>query len=78
MRLSKLPRRLALAAAATLAAVAPVAAQAVSAPAAGLSGQSLRPYQFVFLAYALAWLLVMGWVVAVARRLARLERRLGK
>ena len=42
----------------------------------GLGSQSLRPYRFVFLAYAIAWVLVFGWVVAVARRLARLEARL--
>lgn len=55
----------------------PAAGQEASAPVTGLAGQSLRPYQFVFLAYALAWLLVLGWVIAIARRLARLERRLG-
>jgi CcmD family protein len=59
-----------------LAVALPLAAQEAAVPGTGLSGQSLRPYQFVFLAYALAWLLVLGWVVAVARRLARLERRL--
>ncbi len=59
-----------------LAVAVPTAAQEAAMPVTGLSGQSLRPYQFVFLAYALAWLLVLGWVVAVARRLARLERRL--
>jgi CcmD family protein len=55
----------------------PVVAQE-SLPASGLSGQSLRPYRFVFIAYALAWALVLGWVVAVARRLGRLERQLEK
>lgn len=59
-----------------LAAAAPALAQE-GMPSAG-SGQSLRPYQFVFLAYALAWLLVLGWVVAIARRLARLDKRLGR
>jgi len=56
----------------------PGLAQGVAMPGAGLAGQSLRPYQFVFLAYALAWVFVLGWVVSVARRLARLERRLGE
>ena len=56
----------------------PAAAQEASMPGVGLSGQSLRPYQFVFLAYALAWLFVLGWVISVARRLARLDRRLGE
>jgi CcmD family protein len=59
-----------------LAAAVPAAAQEAAVPGTGLSGQSLRPYQFVFVAYALAWLLVLGWVVAIARRMSRLERRL--
>ena len=57
-----------------LALAAPLAAQ----EGGGLASQSLRAYRFVFIAYALAWLLVFGWVVSVARRLARLERRLGE
>lgn len=44
--------------------------------ASQLGRQSLRPYGYVFVAYAIAWILVFGWVVAVARRLARLDRRL--
>ena len=59
-----------------LAAAAPALAQEAAMPGAGLSGQSLRPYQFVFVAYAVAWLLVLGWVVAVARRLARVAKQL--
>jgi CcmD family protein len=35
-----------------------------------------RAYWHVFAAYAIAWLLVLGWVVSVARRLARVEDRL--
>ena len=61
---------LALVAAAVLLA-SPAAAQQTE-----LASQSLRPYRFVFLAYALAWILVFGWIVAVARRLARLDQRL--
>ncbi|MEQ8329064.1 MAG: CcmD family protein [Longimicrobiales bacterium] len=40
-------------------------------------GQSMRPFRFLFAAYAIAWVLVFGWIVSVARRLARVERRLG-
>lgn len=69
--------RLGLPVLAALAAALPAAAQEASAAGAGLAGQSLRPYQFVFLAYAIAWLLILGWVIAVARGLARLRRRLG-
>ncbi|MBW3534676.1 MAG: CcmD family protein [Gemmatimonadetes bacterium] len=43
----------------------------------GLSGQTLgRGYLHVFLAYAVAWALVLGWVVSIARRRARVEHRL--
>lgn len=42
----------------------------------GLGSQNLRAYRFVFIAYAIAWVLVFGWIVAVARRLSRLDARL--
>lgn len=61
-----------LAVAAAVVLAEPVMAQ--QPPAAG--GQNLRAYRFVFLAYALAWVLVFGWIWAVARRLARLDSRL--
>lgn len=60
-----------------LAAALPVLGQEAM-PGEGLSGQSLRPYRFVFYAYAILWILVLGWVVSVGRRLARLDRRLGE
>lgn len=50
----------------------PVAAQATD-----LASQTLgRGYWHVFIAYAVAWALVLGWTVAIGRRLARVERRL--
>jgi len=55
---------------------APLAAQGAM-PAGGLAAQSLRAYRFVFIAYAIAWILVFGWVIAVGRRLAKVEQRLG-
>jgi CcmD family protein len=45
-------------------------------PGTDAGGQNLRAYHFVFLAYAIAWLLIFAWIVSVARRLARLEKRL--
>lgn len=39
-----------------------------------LAQQSLRPYWYVFVAYSLAWLLLMGWIVSIGRRLRRLEK----
>ena len=69
-------RTLLLAGLALLAAVAVGAGALEAQQAGGLATQSLRPYRFVFLAYAIAWILVFGWIVAVARRLASLDRRL--
>lgn len=58
-------------------AAVPVLAQEGAMPGGGLSGQSLRPYRFVFYAYAIVWALVLGWVVSVGRRMAKLNQRLG-
>ncbi len=52
----------------------PLLAQSATEAATGLGAQSLRPYWHVFVAYALAWVLILGWVVSIARRLARVER----
>jgi CcmD family protein len=63
---------------AVLLALAPVAVLAQSGlpdPQA-LAGQSLRGYTHVFVAYVIAWALIAGWVISIARRLARLERAL--
>jgi CcmD family protein len=59
-----------------LATAAPGIAQESGFPGAGMAEQSLRPYAFVFIAYTILWVFVFGWLVMVARRLARLERRL--
>lgn len=45
-------------------------------PAAGLARQSLRPYWHVFIAYAIAIVLVLAWVVSISRRLRDVEDRL--
>ena len=36
-----------------------------------------RAYWHVFVAYAIVWLLVLGWVISIVRRLRRVEERLG-
>tara|TARA_B100001123_G_scaffold19809_5_gene22045 strand:+ start:1727 stop:1981 length:255 start_codon:yes stop_codon:yes gene_type:complete len=36
------------------------------------------PYWHVFIAYAVVWLLIAGWVISIARRLSEIEKRLGK
>ncbi len=51
-------------------------ASAAQTGAEALQRQSLRPYWYVFIAYALVWILVMGWIVSILRRLGRLERRM--
>lgn len=63
-------------------------APAVAAPAGDFAGlperaappRTLRDYSHVFIAFALAWLLLFGYVVSLGRRFARVEdglRRLG-
>ncbi len=44
--------------------------------ASALGQQSLKPFWHVFIAYAIAVALILGWVVSIARRLSALERRL--
>lgn len=47
------------------------------AQAETLRDQTLgRPYWHVFLAYAVALVLILGWIVSIARRLRRVETRL--
>jgi CcmD family protein len=55
----------------------PVAALAQGNPDE-MARQTLgRPYVNVFVGYAAAWILIGGWVFSIARRLARVEKRLG-
>lgn len=56
--------------------LAPLAAP-LAAQAEALGRQTLgRPYWHVFLAYAIGWALILGWVISIARRLGRVEKRL--
>lgn len=57
-------------------AATPAWAQEAAMPAAGLARQSLRPYWHVFIAYAIAIVLVLAWVVSISRRLRDVEERL--
>ncbi len=41
-----------------------------------LAQQSMRPFWHVFIAYAIAWALIFGWVVSLARRLGQVAREL--
>ena len=47
-------------------------------PSSGIGAQSLRPYWHVFIAYAIAILLVLGWVISIGRRLRDVEERLSE
>ena len=60
-----------------LSAVTVAAQQAGGVPqATAATPQSLRPYWHVFVAYAIAIVLVGGWAVSIARRLRDVEDRL--
>lgn len=43
-----------------------------------IAGQNLRGYTHMFIAYAIAWLVVVGWIISIARRLGRVEKELRK
>jgi CcmD family protein len=58
----------------TVASATAVAAQATSANAIG----GLRAYWHVFIAYAVVIVLVLGWVISIARRLKDVEQRLAE
>jgi len=47
-------------------------------PASTMGAQSLRPYWHVFIAYTIAIVLVLGWVISIGRRLKDVEERLGQ
>jgi len=47
-------------------------------PSSQLPTQSLKPYWHVFIAYAIVIVMVLGWVVSIARRLTRVEAQLGE
>ncbi len=50
--------------------------QGGQAASTGQGARSMRHFWHVFVAYAVAWLLLMGWLLAIVRRIARVERRL--
>ncbi len=56
--------------AASLAFTAPLVAQVGTEV---LAQQSLRPYWYVFIAYSLAWLLLLGWMFSIGRRMRGLD-----
>jgi CcmD family protein len=53
--------------------VLPEISLAQLADADAIAGQNLRGYTHMFIAYGIAWLLVVGWVISIARRLGKIE-----
>ena len=47
-------------------------------PGNALAQQSLRPYWHVFIAYAIAIVVVLVWVMSIGKRLKDVEERLGQ
>ena len=45
-------------------------------PGSGVALGNLRAYWHVFIAYAVGWVLILGWIISIARRLGRLESSL--
>ena len=41
-----------------------------------LARQNLQGYTHMFLAYAIAWGLILGWIVSIGRRLGRVQQEL--
>jgi CcmD family protein len=57
--------------------VSPALAHAQGLQESGALGtQNLRGYTHMFIAYFIAWALVAGWVISIARRLKKLENAL--
>ena len=44
--------------------------------ASALASQNLRGYTHMFIAYFIAWGMILGWIVSIARRLGRIEKAL--
>ena len=41
-----------------------------------IASQNLRGYNHMFIAYFIAWAIILGWVISIARRLGRVEKAL--
>lgn len=51
---------------------------AAQVPGNAMAEQSLRAYWHVFIAYAIAIVLVLAWVISIGKRLKDVEERLGQ
>ncbi len=53
--------------------------EALAAQGAGAAqARQMRHFWHVFAAYAIAWLLLFGWAVSIARRIRRVEEKLDR
>jgi CcmD family protein len=41
-----------------------------------IASQNLRGYNHMFIAYFIAWALILGWVISIAKRLGKVEKAL--
>jgi hypothetical protein len=41
-----------------------------------IASQNLKGYTHMFIAYFIAWAVIIGWVISIARRLGRVEKAL--
>ena len=73
-------RLLAVVAAALLSISAPAAAQDASSglPTVSAQPRTLRAYTHVFVAFGVAWVLLFGYTVSIARRFGKLEEELNR
>lgn len=39
-----------------------------------LGSQNLRAYTHVFIAYTIAWVVILGWALSIGRRLAKIQK----
>lgn len=63
---------------AALAVCLPTDALAQAAQAAPGPPREMRQFWHVFIAYAVAWILVFVWILSILRRLRRVDERLSK
>ena len=60
-----------------VAAILAISSPELLAQGTDLASQTLgRAYWHVFAAYAIGWIMVLGWVISIARRLVSVDRAL--
>ncbi len=67
-----------LAAAAVLLLVIIGVLEAGASQASVTPARAMRDFWYVFALFAVAWLVLLGWIFSIIRRIVRLERRSGR